>query len=245
MSGKPDWLVWVDDGLRIIQDGLFPPTCLLCDAPGHDGLDLCAGCASSLPYARHVCPRCALALPESAPFAALCGRCQKKAPPYARTIALFHYREPVRHLLHALKFRRRHACARLLGELMATRITAMAGDDALPELIVPVPLHPQRYAERGFNQALELARPLARLLDIPLDTRSCRRIRATSAQTGSTAIQRRRNLRGAFRVVAAPTARHVALVDDVVTTGATVGELARALKRAGVARVDVWCCARA
>lgn len=242
MDGKPKQRLRVDEWPRIIQQWLYPPTCLLCDAPGHNGLDLCPGCLDDLPHSRHACPRCAIALPMEAPPATLCGRCQKKPPAFDAAVTLFHYEEPVRHLLHALKFGHRHACARLLGELLAARLAPLP---ERPQLIVPVPLHPKRYTERGFNQALELARPLSRHLGIPLDAHHCRRIRATPPQSQLTALQRRRNLRGAFQIEGDISAQHVAILDDIVTTGATVGELARALKRAGVKKVEVWCCARA
>lgn len=225
-----------------LQRCLYPPTCLLCDAPGHDGLDLCAGCAASLPYAEHACRRCGRELPAAAPEYLPCGRCQKKPPLYDSLTPLFYYQEPARYLLHSLKFHRRYACARLLGTMLAARLAGLADP---PEAIVPVPLHPRRYAERGYNQSLELARHLSRQLAIPLNFRHCRRIRATLPQTTLDPIQRRRNLRGAFHVEPSWPASHVAIVDDIVTTGSTVGELAKALKRAGVVRVDVWCCARA
>lgn len=213
----------------------------MCDAPGHDGLDLCAGCAASLPYAEHACCRCGRALPAAAPGNLPCGRCQKKPPLYDSLTPLCHYQEPARYLLRSLKFHRRYACARVLGSLLAARLAQQA---PLPQAIVPVPLHPGRYAERGYNQSLELARHLSRQLAIPLDFQHCRRIRATLPQTTLDPIQRRRNLRGAFHVTAPWSIAHVAIVDDIVTTGSTVGELAKVLKRAGVARVDVWCCAR-
>lgn len=242
MDGKPKRLLRVDEWPRIIQQWLYAPTCLLCDTPGHDGMDLCPGCMDSLPYAIHACPRCAIALPAEAPPTTPCGRCQKKPPAFDAATTLFRYEEPVRHLLHALKFGHRHACARLLGEMLAARLAQLP---ERPQLIVPVPLHPKRYAERGYNQSLELARPLSKHLGIPLDTKHCRRVRPTAPQSQLTALQRRRNLRGAFQIEGKIPARHVAILDDIVTTGATVSELARALKRAGVERVDVWCCARA
>ncbi|TAN52047.1 MAG: ComF family protein [Methylococcaceae bacterium] len=242
MDGKPKQRLQVDDWPRIIQQWLYPPTCLLCDAPGTQGWDLCAGCKNDLPYARHACPRCASPLPAAAAPDSTCGRCQKKPPRFDAVIALCHYQEPIRHLLHAFKFQHRHACARLLGDLLAERLATLTEK---PQLIIPVPLHPQRYSERGFNQALELGRPLSRQLHIPLGTHYCRRIRATIPQTELNIELRRRNLRGAFQVTEKPPADHVALLDDIVTTGATAGELTRVLKRAGVARVDVWCCAKA
>jgi ComF family protein len=116
----------------------------------------------------------------------------------------------------------------------------------LPGAIVPVPLHPSRLRKRGYNQALELAKPLAKRLGIPVSREVLHRTRATHAQTELTAIQRRRNVRGAFAVnIDGNAPEHVAVLDDVFTTGATLAECACVLKRAGVQRVDVWALARA
>jgi ComF family protein len=224
----------------IILDWLYPPTCLLCGDPGSDRLDLCKPCADSLPYLEVTCPRCALPLASSGP--SLCGACQKKPPAFDAAFALFHYQEPIRHLIHALKFTARYAGARLLGALLAERL---AGRNDLPEAIIPVPLHAGRYRERGFNQAIEIARTAARRLEIPLDLRACRRIRATAAQAQLPAKERRKNLRRAFAARPDLSHRHVAILDDVVTTGTTVNELAKVLRQAGAERIEIWACARA
>ncbi len=128
---------------------------------------------------------------------------------------------------------------------MADFLQQRLKDEELPELIIPVPLHRARLRRRGFNQALEIARPVARRLDLKLESRAIRRVRSTSAQMDLPARKRRANIRGAFAVRAGLAATHVALIDDVVTTGATVNELSRVLRRAGVERVEVWVCARA
>ena len=146
-------------------------------------------------------------------------------------------------LVAGLKFHDRLAGGRLLGELLARHLLVRGGP--LPELILPIPLHPRRLRQRGFNQALELALPLGRRLGVPLDRHSCRRNRATQPQTELDLKQRRRNLRNAFALAGPLPARHIALVDDVVTTGSTSNELARLLKRAGAERVEVWAAARA
>lgn len=225
---------------RIIQDWLFPPTCLLCGDAGAAGRDLCEACAKSLPFNRPACPRCARPLPFETGLP--CGECQRNPPAFERSFALFRYEEPARHLIRALKFHARHPCARLLGEMLAD---ALDGREDRPTLIIPVPLHRGRYRERGHNQSLEIARTLSRRLRIPLDCQSCVRAKATQPQTDLSAEERRRNLRQAFAVPKPPKARHVAILDDVVTTGATVNELAKALRKAGAERIEVWACARA
>lgn len=141
-----------------------------------------------------------------------------------------------------LKFQGSLHQGRLLGELLVRSLQARALPR--PELLVPVPLHSGRIRARGYNQALEIARWVARALALPLDSASCRRMRATAAQSDLPLEERRRNIRGAFTLVRPLGVRHVALLDDVVTSGATVSELTKVLKRAGVARVDVWAVAR-
>lgn len=229
----------VDDWPRIIQNLLFPPTCLLCGDPGYAGRDLCRRCTDTLPYPEHACPVCGL--PLAAPDPQPCGACQKQPPPFDRLIAALRYEEPARHLIQALKFRARYAHARLLGTLLAERVN---NAPVRPEVIIPVPLHPARYRERTFNQSLEIARVVSRRTGIPLDYTACRRVRHTAAQTGLPAKERRRNIRKAFSVTTPLTYRHIAILDDVVTTAATVGELARTLRRAGADTITVWACAR-
>lgn len=220
------------------HDWLLPPSCVLCGGRGAGGRDLCRACATELPYLRLGCRQCALPLG----YDGLCGRCLQKAPAFDRAHASFDYAAPVAQLIQGLKFNGKLHHARLLGDLMAECLAAAV--PALPELLVPVPLHPARLRQRGFNQALELARPVARALRLPLAPGYCRRRLATPPQTGLDARARRRNLKDAFEVHGRPVA-HVALVDDVMTTGSTVEVLARTMKRAGVGRVDVWLCARA
>lgn len=220
---------------------LLPPRCLLCHAPGADGRDLCRGCARDLAVNAPCCPRCAVPLEAPAP---LCGACLRRAPPLAAAWVPFRYAHPLDLLEARFKFRADLAAGRVLGELLAERAALEA--PARPDCIVPVPLHASRLRERGYNQALELARPVARALGVPLRQDALVRVRATPAQTGLDAVARRRNLRAAFAVparVALPA--HVALLDDVMTTGATLHEAARVLLRAGARRVDAWALARA
>ncbi|MDT4331671.1 ComF family protein [Methylomonas sp. MS20] len=232
----------VNHWLNIIQTLLLPPRCVLCGAPGHAGLDLCAGCLDDLPRNVSCCYRCGEPFEASQPRPQLCGRCLSKMPAFDETYAPFLYRSHLRYLVSRLKFQRDYKNARVLAGLLA----AHAGTQAeRPECLIPVPLHRGRYRERGFNQAMEIARHLSNELKIPLDSRSCQRVRDTGHQIALPAKQRRKNLRNAFRATRPLPYRHVAIVDDVMTTGATVAALATALKRAGVGRVDVWVCARA
>lgn len=218
---------------------LLPWRCLLCGDAGADGMDLCADCAAELPRNTQCCQRCALPLPISAP---LCGRCQRKAPPWDATWAPFRYAWPLDRLETRFKFGRDLAAGRVLTTLWQREPTPIA----LPQMIIPVPLHQRRLRERGYNQALEIARPIARSFGMACRHDVLLRTRHTDAQTGLDAVERRRNLRGAFVVRnAAQLPAHVAVLDDVFTTGATLAECVRTLKRAGVMRVDAWALARA
>ena len=170
-----------------------------------------------------------------------CGACLKKPPWFDKTIALFFYQAPIERFIIELKFNKKLIYAKLLGTLM---VEYLKNQHTLPECIIPVPLHRKRLQERGYNQALEIARPLAKQLKIPLLTTACRRIKPTSAQLHLPASARRRNVKGAFRVDEGFSFKHVAIVDDVVTTASTVAELSKILKQAGVQMIEVWCCAR-
>jgi ComF family protein len=219
---------------------LLPLRCLLCGSRGASGRDLCDGCARDLPRNDICCPRCALPLKSPAP---LCGECLEREPPFASAWVPFRYAHPLDLLEARFKFRGDLAAGRVLAELMVER--AGIGEPARPELILAVPLHLARLRERGYNQAFELARPLARALGIRIDRDVLVRTRATPAQTALDAASRRRNVRDAFALGDRSLPAHVAIFDDVMTTGATLRECARVLRRAGVARVDVWALARA
>lgn len=228
--------------INIIQDYLLPPTCILCGNPGYDSRDLCHSCYTHLPRNKLCCYRCAEILepPITAPI--LCGRCLSRQPAFDETYAPFIHQGAIRHLIGTLKFGANYKNARLLGMLLAEYIKQTA---ERPDLILPVPLHKARYRQRGFNQALEIARTVSKELQIPLDVTSCRRYRDTPHQTHLSAKKRRKNLKNAFSIIKPIHARHIAIVDDVMTTGSTAHELAYVLKKTGASRVDVWVCARA
>ena len=204
---------------------LAPPRCVLCEEPGLPGpLDLCAGCLAELPGVDPVDSF------ESHAFDLVC--------------CPWRFDFPVDALVRALKFHGERAYARLLGTLLARE--RLHCDAPLPSLVVPVPLHPLRLRERGYNQAAELARFAARELALPLDRGLLRRTRPTRGQTGLGALQRMQNVAGAFAATRALRgAPRLALVDDVVTTGSTVLAAAAALRAAGAGSVELWVVARA
>ncbi len=231
----------VDDFWRRLLTLALPPRCLLCDAAGTDGRDLCAGCRDDMPANALCCARCALPLPAAASH---CGGCVRRPPPFDAAWAAFRYAHPLDLLETRFKFGGDLAAGRVLAELMIERIRC--DRPARPQALLCVPLHTGRLRRRGYNQALELARPLARAIGLPLLSDALVRRRATTAQTGLDGAARRRNLRGALALRPGRTLpAHVAVLDDVMTTGATLGECARVLRGAGVERVDVWALARA
>jgi len=173
----------------------------------------------------------------------LCGACQQLEPAFHATRAVFRYEHPVDSLLHGLKYHGRLDLARVLGILVATEL-ASRGEIAT-DVLVPVPLDRSRLRERGYNQSLELARPIARRLGLPLDPFGVARNRPTRPQTELSCAERRKNVRGAFSVTNDFSGKNVAIVDDVMTSGATADALAAALKQAGARQVEVWVVARA
>jgi len=223
--------------VRQLTTAIMPGACLLCGA-AHDGAGLCADCLAELPAADNGCYSCGAAVTPGP----LCGRCLTAPPPYDHVLSAFDYAYPVDQLVHAFKYRRRLAICRAMAPTLCRRIQQAPG--ALPGLLLPVPLHRRRLWQRGYNQAQVIARALSRELAIPVARRLVQRPRATREQARLPAAARRRNLRGAFEMIGAPASRHIAIVDDVMTSGTTAGELARLLRQNGVERIDVWVLAR-
>jgi ComF family protein len=208
---------------------LLPQDCFLCAAPAGDSL-LCPGCLAGLPrLPESLCPVCALPAPDSH----VCGACLKKAPHFDATSAVFRYEFPLDRLIQSLKYAHRLACAGFLGGLLTRVVLPFR-----PDLIIPVPLSPARLAERGFNQALEIARPLGRFLDVQVELDHVHRRRDTSPQATLPWKQRAGNVRHAFECEIDLAGRAVLVVDDVMTTGATLDELAGTLKAHGAGRVE-------
>lgn len=233
-------------------------------------LSLCIGCQQDLPLIPHKstaslkapeapglntvmdlpiltenCQKCALFLPPKKREMGYCEACLASARPFDRIFALFSYEFPVTYLIQALKFNQQLYLARLFGELLCERITSTwYKGRTWPNLIIPVPLHPHRLRERGYNQALEIARPIAKRLHLPLDIRGIKRIKHTEKQSSLDKEARAENILGAFATMRDYTGMHIAILDDVITTGSTVSELSSVLRTAGASQIDVWCCGR-
>lgn len=220
---------------RLQSSTLWWGQCLLCRHDCEQQALICDQCRQDLPILEHPCPRCAFPLPLADVH---CGHCQRHPPSWDRMQVLADYEYPFDQLIHHLKYRHQRLAGRLLGQLLAERIAA-----PLPEAVLPVPLHWWRRWRRGYNQAEEIAHGLASRLPIAVDGHSLRRVRATPPQTRLSRARRRQNLHGAFQLAPVPY-RHVALLDDVITTGATLHELVGLLRHQGVAKIEVWALCR-
>ena len=210
--------------------------CLLCAAADTPEL-LCHACAAELPQlAVARCPLCALPALDGQ----ICGHCLAKPPHFDATLAAYAYDFPLDKLVQSFKYGHRLAVGAWLGRQLAT-----LAQDLPPSIVIPLPLHPQRLRERGFNQALELARPVARAHGWPLESMTCRRVRHTPAQAGLAFRERISNIRGAFQCTRDFSGCDVVLVDDVMTTGASLDECARTLKLHGARTVTLLVVARA
>jgi ComF family protein len=214
----------------------FPHICLLCG--GNAGSDrLCRGCTDDLPWHRMPhCPQCALPTANGR----LCGACLKRPPAFDRTRSALSYRFPVDQLIQRLKYNGRLAAAPVLGDLLARDVESAPH----PDLLIPMPLHPSRIRERGFNHASEIGRHVARSLGLPLATTFCQRIRDTPPQVALAYDARRRNVRGAFTCSGDVAGKRIAVIDDVMTTGTSLDELSKTLKQAGATEVEAWVVAR-
>jgi ComF family protein len=230
----------VDGILDPLAEWLAPRRCPFCDG-SLPRRAACDSCFAALPWNRPACRACAMPLRSA--NSSVCAACLESSPPQDCSWTAFRYEPPVVQQIVALKFRGDFQPARTLASLIAEPLAARAGP--LPELLIPMPLHAARLRTRGYNQALEIAREIAARLSIPLATGAARRVRATVEQTALSAAERRHNVRGVFAAGPAVAGRHVALFDDVITTGATIAELARTVRKAGATRVEAWAVARA
>ena len=227
------------NGCSNLLQSLLPGACALCGASGADA-GLCAGCRADLPLlpAQH-CPVCAT--PNSG---SVCGACLAAPPAFDRVVAAYVYAFPVDAMIQALKYRGQLAFAPVLAQALSERVS-LAGAAPRPELLLPMPLAAERLRERGFNQAMELARIVAGGSGGALDAAVCRRVRNTVPQALLPWKQRAANIRRAFVCDGDVAGKRVAVVDDVLTSGATMNEIAATLKRRGAVEVSAYVVARA
>jgi ComF family protein len=213
---------------------------------------LCLGCTHSLEPKQYFCPACTKQLKqlnnpctlcgnENKTSGRLCAACLYDPPRWQKLVAPLNYQGLARDLLIQLKFA---DSLHLANSLVSTVIDLFDTDEPLPEVLLPVPLHRNRLISRGYNQAFEIARVMSHLLDIPVDTRALRRIRDTESQSGLSAYKREKNILKAFAYETLTHYSHVAVVDDIITTGSTANEITKTLHRNGVEHVEIWGLAR-
>ncbi|QUM78294.1 ComF family protein [Moritella sp. 24] len=226
---------------------LLQPRCYLCDMP-IDNLQpfLCLLCQQELPYlSMSSCSRCGL--PKNKTIQKQCPECIKQKPPWQKLIACMTYTLECQYLIKQFKFAQQpqlhHLFSQLLSRTIAGRI--IQHNYSLPEAIIYIPLHKKRQSKRGYNQAQLLANGISKQLQIPLITdKHFTRVKHTQAQAQQTELGRKTNINNAFQVSGPFTVKHIALVDDVVTTGETIREACLTLSAAGIEHIDIWCIAR-
>ena len=229
-------------GMTNLEDALMPRRCVFCGVVSlADERYICRECYADLPWIRHSCPTCAIELPSSVASGVACAQCQARPPPFTNAVAPLDYAFPVDAAVKALKFRRKLFFVPGFAEVLLASVSQLPPDiDAL----LPVPLHRWRQLRRGFNQASELAKPIAKATGLPL-IHDVQRTIATPYQSGLNARARRQNLKAAFTVDRRIDARHILIVDDVITTGETGRHLAKALLEGGADEVSIIAVARA
>lgn len=222
---------------RILIDQFIPAQpCVLCGSMSHDGL-WCAACDADHPYlnAPH-CPVCALPTPTGE----VCGHCLSHPSLFTRTTAAFGYAFPLDKLIQAMKYGEQLALARTFAKKLALRIDK----STLPDYVIPMPLHPAKLRQRGFNQSLLIAATIVRELDITLLPNSCQRVRDTPPQSALPIKERNKNVRNAFQCDVDLTGKRIAMVDDVLTSGASLSALAAAIQKQGASEINAWVVAR-
>lgn len=216
--------------------------CILCSSRTKTHFGLCKPCENDLPKIGKHCETCAL--PLNSNTHEICGQCLKQKPHFDRIITPYYYQEPLVQIIKIFKFNQRPPLANLLANFLIAELQHFYRTNPLPEIIIPVPLHPKRLWTRGYNQTVEIAKPIAKKFAIPLNHQVCTRIKNTPPQHQLKAKQRRNNLKNAFFIDKSIQGSHIALVDDIVTTGSTVNEISKLLKKYGCKHISVWCCAR-
>ncbi len=220
---------------HMLKFSLFPQACLLCSASDGGDSGICTDCLNELPHHALCCPQCGLLSFEGQ----LCGACITSPPDFDATKAAFTYQYPISQVLQQYKYNQQLFLAETFAELMLNNLEANNID-----LIIPMPLHPSRLQERGFNQSLEIARIIGKRLNVPITSQAVARIKQSPPQASLPLKERVKNMKGAFACYEDLSGLRIALIDDVMTTGASLNALAKAVKAKGAAHVECWLIAR-
>ena len=220
---------------HMLKVSLFPQACLLCSASDGGDFGICTDCLNELPHHASCCPQCGLLSFEGQ----LCGACIASPPDFDATKAAFTYQYPISQVLQQYKYNQQLFLAETFSELMLNNLQANNID-----LIIPMPLHPSRLQERGFNQSLEIARIIGKRLNVPITSQAVARIKQSPPQASLPLKERVKNMKGAFACYEDLSGLRIALIDDVMTTGASLNALAKAVRAKGAAHVECWLIAR-
>jgi len=226
--------------INFIQDVVFAQSCMNCGRPSDTPHAICSKCYPQLPENRLCCRQCALPLQTETSH--LCGHCQKASPVFQSAFIPLRYESPIDQWIWKFKFRNDLVSGRLLAELFLQKW--QEAGLAIPEILVPVPLHASRLRQRGFNQSLWLARYIGTELGIPVDSRTVRRNLKTPPQHELNLQKRTTILRKAFTLNGEFEYQNVAIIDDVLTTGSTVNEISKLLRNNGCETITCWAIAR-
>lgn len=241
------WITQLTHGISEALSICLPTHCVLCSNSLQQAISLCQRCQSELPWLGQCCQCCAIPLPVDGPSNITCGACLIRPPPFHSCRVLFRYQHPICNLLTGYKFKEKFAQGKILGQLLSDRFESYYANRTPPQLLIPVPLHPRKLKQRGFNQSHELAKLIAAQCGLPIDCKAIIKSIDTPAQSELKAAQRRQNLHQAF-TLARPSRlqgiKHAAIIDDVITTTTTVSTLSRLLLKGGVEQIDIWAVAR-
>lgn len=222
---------------------LWPTRCLIClqiVASTWAIEHLCQTCLTLLPWNASACARCAEPLPMAQPY---CAHCLSKPTHQQSSTILFHYTSPISDWIHAAKFGKSFIHCRLLGQLLSHTLATLR-TTPWPQCLLPMPLHRRRLRQRGYNQAIEIARPICSRFAIPMDKQTLQRHRYSQPQSELSLRERKRNVHDSFRLSQPMRQSHLALLDDVTTTGNTLDAAAKALLKSGPLQLEYWCIAK-
>ncbi len=220
----------------------FPPTCSICKITSDTSINLCSNCKNNMKINSCCCDICGEPLSNNTQDKIICGKCLNLTPYFDHVFSPFIYENNISQIIQQLKYGRKLANSHILAEVFLSELRNAT--EIMPEALIPVPIHKSKIKKRGYNQSIEIFHHVAKQLHIPFEKTCCQKIKNTDSQSTLSAKERQNNIKNSFKIIKPVNYKHVAIVDDVITTGATANELSRLIKQHGVARVDIWACAR-